>query len=220
MDYVEGDFLKTLGINTKQELAIAEEYYQNMLRQKFISGGVKLLDPKSIFFYFDTKIGNGVVIEPNVFFGPNVIIKDNVHIKAFSHIEGVKILNNATIGPYARLRPGTTIGPNSHIGNFVEIKKTYIKKDSKINHLSYIGDSNIGKNVNIGAGVITCNYDGIKKNKTKIEDNVFVGSNVSLVAPIKLSKSSIIGAGSVITQSVKENALAVERNLQRTFPNY
>ena len=220
VDYIEGDFLKTLGINTKQELAIAEEYYQNMLRQKFISGGVKLLGPKSIFFYFDTKIGNGVVIEPNVFFGPNVIIKDNVHIKAFSHIEGVKILNNAIIGPFARLRPGTTIGPNSHIGNFVEIKKTYIKKDSKINHLSYIGDSNIGKNVNIGAGVITCNYDGIKKNKTKIEDNVFVGSNVSLVAPIKLSKSSIIGAGSVITQSVKENALAVERNLQRTFPNY
>ena len=209
-----------MGINTKQELAIAEEYYQNMLRRKFISGGVKLLDPKSIFFYFDTKIGNDVVIEPNVFFGPNVIIKDNVHIKAFSHIEGAKILNNAIIGPFARLRPGTTIGPNSHIGNFVEIKKTYIKKDSKINHLSYIGDSNIGKNVNIGAGVITCNYDGIKKNKTKIEDNVFVGSNVSLVAPIKLSKSSIIGAGSVITQSVKENALAVERNLQRTFPNY
>ena len=148
------------------------------------------------------------------------MIKDNVYIKAFSHIEGVKILEGAVIGPFARLRPGTVIGPNSHIGNFVEIKKTYIKKNSKVNHLSYIGDSHIGENVNIGAGVITCNYDGIKKNKTKIEDNVFVGSNASLVAPIKLSKSSIIGAGSVITQSVKKNALAVERNLQRVFSNY
>ena len=220
VDYIEADFLKTLGINTKQELAIAEEYFQNTLRKKFISSGVKLLDPKSVFFNYDTKIGNDVIIEPNVFFGPNVIIKDNVRIKAFSHIEGVKILNDAVIGPFARLRPGSVIGSKSHIGNFVEIKKTYIKKNSKVNHLAYIGDSNVGENVNIGAGVITCNYDGINKNKTKIEDNVFVGSNVSLVAPIKLNKNSIIGAGSVITQSVKENALAIERNKQRIFPNY
>ena len=171
-------------------------------------------------FNYDTKIGKDVIIEPNVFFGPNVIIKNNVHIKAFSHIEGVKILDNAVVGPFARLRPGTVIGPNSHVGNFVEIKKTHIQKNSKVNHLSYLGDSNIGENVNIGAGVITCNYDGSKKNKTTIEDNVFVGSNVSLVAPIKLSKSSLVGAGSVITQSVKKNALAVERNEQKTFPNY
>ena len=220
IDYIKADFLKTLGINTKQELAIAEEYFQNTLRKKFISAGVKLLDPKSIFFNYDTKIGKDVIIEPNVFFGPNVIIKDNVHIKAFSHIEGVKILNDAVIGPFARLRPGTVIGPNSHIGNFVEIKKSNIKKNSKINHLTYLGDTSVGENVNVGAGVITCNYDGIKKNKTIIEDNVFVGSNASLVAPIKLGKSSIVGAGSVITQSVKEKALAVERNLQKTFPNY
>ena len=220
VDYVEGDFLKTLGINTKQELAIAEEYFQNILRSKFISDGVKLLDPKSTFFNFDTKIGKDVVIQPQVFFGPNVIVKNNVHIKAFSHIEGSKILNDSIIGPFARLRPGTIIGPNSHIGNFVEIKKTNIKEGSKVNHLSYIGDSNIGKNVNIGAGVITCNYDGMKKNKTIIMDNTFVGSNVSLVAPIKLNKNSIVGAGSVITESVKENALAVERNKQRIFPNY
>jgi bifunctional UDP-N-acetylglucosamine pyrophosphorylase/glucosamine-1-phosphate N-acetyltransferase len=220
IDYIKADFLKTLGINTKQELAIAEEYFQNTLRKKFISTGVKLLDPKSIFFNYDTKIGKDVIIEPNVFFGPNVIIKDNVHIKAFSHIEGAKILNNAVIGPFARLRPGTVIGPNSHIGNFVEIKKSNIKKNSKINHLTYLGDTSVGENVNVGAGVITCNYDGIKKNKTIIEDNVFVGSNASLVAPIKLGKSSIVGAGSVITQSVKEKALAVERNLQKTFPNY
>ena len=220
INYVKSDFLKTLGVNTKQELAVAEEYFQNVLREKFISAGTKLLDPKSVFFNYDTKIGKDVIIEPNVFFGPNVIIKNNVHIKAFSHIEGAKILDNAIIGPFARLRPGTVIGPSSHVGNFVEIKKTHIEKNSKINHLSYLGDTNIGKNVNIGAGVITCNYDGIKKNKTTIADNVFVGSNVSLVAPIKLSKSSIVGAGSVITQSVKKNALAVERNEQKTFPNY
>ena len=220
INYVKSDFLKTLGVNTKQELAVAEEYFQNVLRAKFISAGIKLLDPKSVFFNYDTKIGKDVIIEPNVFFGPNVIIKNNVHIKAFSHIEGVKILDNAVVGPFARLRPGTVIGPNSHVGNFVEIKKTHIQKNSKVNHLSYLGDSNIGENVNIGAGVITCNYDGSKKNKTTIEDNVFVGSNVSLVAPIKLSKSSLVGAGSVITQSVKKNALAVERNEQKTFPNY
>ena len=220
VDYVKSDFLKTLGINTNKELAIAEEHFQNTLREKFISAGVKFLDSKSVFFNYDTKIGKDVIIEPNVFFGPDVIIKNNVHIKAFSHIEGVKILDNAVVGPFARLRPGTVIGPNSHIGNFVEIKKTYIKKNSKVNHLSYLGDSNVGENVNIGAGVITCNYDGVKKHKTKIEDNVFVGSNASLVAPIKLGKSSIVGAGSVITQSVKEKALAVERNLQKTFPNY
>ena len=220
INYVKSDFLKTLGVNTKQELAVAEEYFQNVLREKFISAGTKLLDPKSVFFNYDTKIGKDVIIEPNVFFGPNVIIKNNVHIKAFSHIEGAKILDNAIIGPFARLRPGTVIGPSSHVGNFVEIKKTHIEKNSKINHLSYLGDTNIGKNVNIGAGVITCNYDGIKKNKTTIADNVFIGSNVSLVAPIKLSKNSIVGAGSVITQSVKKNALALERNEQKTFPNY
>ena len=220
VDYIESDFSKTLGINTKLELATAEEYFQNILREKFISLGVKLLDPKSIFFNYDTKIGKDVIIEPNVFFGPDVTIKNNVHIKAFSHIEGVKILDNAVVGPFARLRPGTVIGPNSRIGNFVEIKKTNIKKNSKINHLTYLGDSNVGENVNVGAGVITCNYDGIKKNKTIIEDNVFIGSNASLIAPIKLAKSSIVGAGSVITQSVKEKALAVERNLQKTFPNY
>tara|TARA_Y100000590_G_C15642452_1_gene985542 strand:- start:195 stop:1517 length:1323 start_codon:yes stop_codon:yes gene_type:complete len=220
VDYIKSDFLKTLGVNTQQELAVAEEYFQNVLRSKFISAGVKLLDPKSVFFNYDTKIGKDVVIEPNVFFGPNVIIKNNVHIKAFSHIEGVKILDDAIIGPFARLRPGTVIGPNSHIGNFVEIKKTHIRKNSKINHLSYLGDSDIGNNVNIGAGVITCNYDGIKKSKTTIEDNVFVGSNSSLVAPVKLNKSSIVGAGSVITQSVKKNALAVERNEQKIYPNY
>ncbi len=220
VDFIEENFLRTLGVNTKQELVIAEEYFQNILRNKFISKGVKLLDPNSVYFHYDTKIGKDVVIEPNIFFGPNVIINNNVHIKAFSHIEGAKIYDNVTIGPFARLRPETKINENSHIGNFVEIKKTNIKKNSKVNHLTYLGDSEIGENVNIGAGVITCNYDGIKKNKTKIENNVFVGSNASLIAPVKLSKDSIIGAGSVITESVKEKALAVERNNQKIFPNY
>ncbi len=220
VDFLEENFLKTLGINTKQELVVAEAYFQNILRNKFISNGVKLLDPETVFFHYDTRIGKDVIIEPNVFFGPKVIIKDNVHIKAFSHIEGAKIFDSVTIGPFARLRPETIINKNSSIGNFVEIKKTFIKKNTKINHLTYLGDSEIGENVNIGAGVITCNYDGIKKNKTRIDNNVFVGSNVSLVAPIKLNKNSIVGAGSVITESVKEKALAVERNKQEIFSNY
>ena len=220
VDFFKENFSKTLGINTKQELVVAEEYFQDILRNKFINNGIKILDPKTVFFHYDTKIGKDVTIEPNVFFGPNVIIKNNVHIKAFSHIEGAKIYDNVTIGPFARLRPDTIINENSRIGNFVEIKKTNIKKNSKVNHLTYLGDSEVGENVNIGAGVITCNYDGIKKYKTKIENNVFVGSNVSLVAPVKLSKNSIVGAGSVITESVKEKALAVERNKQKIFPNY
>jgi len=220
VDFLEENFLKTLGINTKQELVVAEAYFQNILRNKFISNGVKLLDPETVFFHYDTRIGKDVIIEPNVFFGPKVIIKDNVHIKAFSHIEGAKIFDSVTIGPFARLRPETIINKNSSIGNFVEIKKTFIKKNTKINHLTYLGDSEIGENVNIGAGVITCNYDGIKKNKTRIDNNVFVGSNVSLVAPIKLNKNSIVGAGSVINESVKEKALAVERNKQEIFSNY
>ena len=193
---------------------------QDNLRKKFTKNGVKMVSPDTVFFSKDTKIGKNVSIDPYVVIGKKVKIQNNVKIFSFSHLENVKIENNVNVGPYARLRPGTILKSGSRVGNFVEVKKSTIGKGSKVNHLSYLGDSHLGKKVNIGAGTITCNYDGIKKNKTKIEDNVFVGSNVSLVAPIKLSKSSIIGAGSVITQSVKENALAVERNLQRTFPNY
>ena len=220
VDYVKSSFLKTLGVNTKQELAIAEEYYQNILREKFISAGIKLLDPKSVFFNHDTKIGNDVTIEPNVFFGPDVTIKNNVHIKAFSHIEGVKILDNAVIGPFARLRPGSVLKKGSRVGNFVEVKKSTIGKGSKVNHLSYIGDSKLGKEVNIGAGTITCNYDGIKKNKTNIKDRVFIGSNSSLVAPVTINKNSVVGAGSVITKNVKKKTLALTRSKQVEIKNY
>ena len=193
---------------------------QNILREKFISAGIKLLDPKSVFFNHDTKIGKDVVVEPNVFFGPDVIVKNNVHIKAFSHIEGVRILDNAVVGPFARLRPGTVLKSGSRIGNFVEVKKSTIGKNSKVNHLSYIGDTHIGNNVNIGAGTITCNYDGFKKNKTKIKDKVFIGSNSSLVAPITINESSIVGAGSVITKNVLKKSLALERNEQVEIKNY
>ena len=220
IDYVESDFFTTFGINTGEELSIAENYFQNLLRKKFISSGVRLLDPKSVFFSYDTKINKDVVIEPNVFFGSKVIVKENVIIKSFSHLEGVRIMKNTVVGPFARLRPGTIVGSNSQIGNFVELKNTSIKNNSKVNHLTYLGDAEVGTNVNIGAGTITCNYDGFKKHKTHIENNVFVGSNTSLVAPVKLKNNSIIGAGSVITKTVNANALALERSQQKIILNY
>jgi len=193
---------------------------QNVLRSKFLKKGVKMIAPDTIFFSPDTKIGLNVLIEPYVVISKNVKIGNNVTIQSFSHLEGVKIDNNVKIGPYARIRPGAVLKSGSQIGNFVEVKKSTIGKNSKINHLSYIGDSNIGKKVNIGAGTITCNYDGVKKNKTKIKDNVFIGSNSSLVAPIKINKNAVVGAGSVITQDVKENSLSIERSEQEEIENY
>ena len=190
------------------------------LREKFIKQGVKMIAPETVFFSKDTKIGKNVIIEPYVVFGKKVKIKNNVKILGFSHIEGVVIEQNCVIGPFVRLRPGTKLEKNSKVGNFVEIKKSTLKKNSKINHLSYIGDSIVGKSSNIGAGTITCNYDGVSKNKTIIEDNVFIGSNSSLVAPIKINKKSVIGAGSVITKDVKANSLALERSEQREIENY
>ena len=179
-----------------------------------------MIAPETVFFSNDTKIGKNVVIEPYVVISKNVKIGNNVNILSFSHLEGVKIDNNVNIGPYARIRPGTHLMSGVKIGNFVETKKSKIKSNSKVNHLSYIGDAMIGKNSNIGAGTITCNYDGIKKNKTIISDNVFVGSNSSLVAPIQIKKKSVIGAGSVITKDVKENSLALERSDQQEIENY
>ena len=176
--------------------------------------------PETIFFSEDTKIGKNVVINPFVVFGPKVKIGNNVQIKSFSHLENCKIENKAEVGPFARLRPGSILKEGSKVGNFVEVKKSIIGKKSKVNHLSYIGDSDLGRQVNIGAGTITCNYDGVKKNKTKIKDNVFIGSNSSLVAPITLEKNSIIGAGSVITKKVKKNSLALTRNSQTEVKNY
>ena len=181
------------------------------LREKFIKQGVKMIAPETVFFSKDTKIGKNVTIEPYVVFGKKVKIRHNVKILAFSHLEGVMIDQNSTIGPFARLRPGTIIEKNTKIGNFVEVKKSTLKKNSKVNHLSYIGDSIIGKSSNVGAGTITCNYDGVKKSKTKISDNVFIGSNSALVAPITIEEKSIIGAGSVITKSVKKKSLALTR---------
>ena len=193
---------------------------QNKLRNKFLASGVKMLGPETIFFSNDTKIGKNVTIEPYVVIGKKVKIGNNVIIKSFSHLESCKIESKVEVGPYARIRPDTILKEGSKIGNFVEIKKSTIGKKSKVNHLSYIGDSEIGKSVNIGAGTITCNYDGVKKSKTKIKDKVFVGSNSSLVAPLTIEEESIIGAGSVITKSVKKKSLALTRSTQTEIKNY
>ena len=193
---------------------------QLKLRNKFLKKGVKMIAPDTVFFSKNTKIGKNVTIEPYVVIADNVSVGDNVKILSFSHLEGVKIENNVNVGPYARLRPGTVLKSGSKVGNFVEIKKSIVGNSSKINHLSYVGDTKIGKKANIGAGTITCNYDGIKKNKTIIDDGVFIGSNSSLVAPLKLEKKSIIGAGSVITKKVSKNSLALTRADQIEKKNY
>ena len=193
---------------------------QDNLRKKFIKQGVKMIAPDTVFFSKDTKVGKNVSIEPYVVIGKKVKIQNNVKIFSFSHLENVRIENNVNIGPYARLRPGTILRSGSRIGNFVEVKKSTIEKNSKVNHLSYIGDTSLGKNVNIGAGTITCNYDGVKKNKTIIKDNVFIGSNSSLVAPVTLNEKSIVGAGSVITKNVNKKSLALTRSDQIEIKNY
>ena len=187
---------------------------QKKIRNKFIKQGVKMIDPNTVYFSKDTKIGKNVTIEPFVVIGSKVKIKDNAKILSFSHIEGVIINENVSVGPFCRLRPGTILEKNSKIGNFVEVKKSKIKKNSKVSHLSYIGDTIIGNSANIGAGTITCNYDGVKKSKTLIGDNSFVGSNSCLVAPVKIGRNSTIGAGSVITQNVKDGNLALTRSAQ------
>ena len=193
---------------------------QNSLRVKFLKSKVNMIAPETIYFSKDTKIGKNVTIEPYVVIGSKVKIGNNVTIKSFSHLESCKIENKVEIGPYARIRPGTTLKEGSKIGNFVEIKKSTLGKKSKVNHLTYIGDTSIGKSVNVGAGTITCNYDGIKKYKTRIKDNVFIGSNSSLVAPITLAENSIVGAGSVITRNVSKKSLALTRSQQLEVKNY
>jgi len=206
--------------NSKFKKIQAYKASQESLRKKAIKSGVNLIAPETIFLSRDTKFGKNVTINPYVVIGKKVKIGNNVEILSFSHIEGAKIENKVTVGPYARIRPGTHLMSGVKIGNFVETKKSKIKSNSKVNHLSYIGDSEIGKNTNIGAGTITCNYDGVKKNKTIISDDVFIGSNSSLVAPVKIKKNSIVGAGSVITKDVKENSLALERSEQEEIENY
>ena len=199
---------------------INSQKIQNKLRNKFIKSGVKMTGPETIFFSEDTKIGKNVIINPYVVIGKKVRIGNNVTINSFSHLENCKIENKVDIGPYARIRPGTILKEGSKIGNFVEVKKSIIGKKTKVNHLSYIGDSDIGQNVNIGAGTITCNYDGFKKSKTKIKHNVFIGSNSSLVAPVTINENSIVGAGSVITKNVKKRSLALSRTTQIEVKNY
>ena len=199
---------------------INSQKLQDTLRKKFLKLGVKMSGPDTIFFSNDTKIGKRVIIEPYVVIGSKVKIGNNVVIKSFSHLENCKIENSVEIGPYARIRPGTTLKKGSRVGNFVEIKKSTLGQKSKANHLSYIGDSTIGKSVNVGAGTITCNYDGIKKYKTIIKDNAFIGSNSALVAPITIGKNSVVGAGSVITKNVKNKTLALTRTLQSEIKNY
>jgi UDP-N-acetylglucosamine diphosphorylase/glucosamine-1-phosphate N-acetyltransferase len=193
---------------------------QNKLRNKFLKSGVKMMGPETIFFSNDTKIGKNVTIEPYVVIGSKVKIGNNVIIKSFSHLESCKIENKVEIGPYARIRPNTILKEGSRVGNFVEIKKSTIGKKSKVNHLSYIGDSEVGNSVNIGAGTITCNFDGVKKSRTKIKDKVFIGSNSSLVAPVTIDRESVVGAGSVITKNVKRKSLALTRSLQMEVKNY
>ena len=193
---------------------------QDNLRKKFIKQGVKMIAPDTVFFSKDTKIGKNVSIDPYVVIRKKVKIQNNVKIFSFSHLENVRIENNVNIGPYARLRPGTILRSGSRIGNFVEVKKSTIEKNSKVNHLSYIGDATLGKNVNIGAGTITCNYDGVKKNKTIIKDNVFIGSNSSLIAPVTINEKSTVGAGSVIIKNVNKKSLALTRSDQIEIKNY
>ena len=193
---------------------------QDNLRKKFIKQGVKMIAPDTVFFSKDTKIGKNVTIEPYVVIGKKVKINNSVIIHSFSHLENTKIENNVKVGPYARVRPGVVLKSGSRVGNFVEVKKSIIGRGSKVSHLSYIGDSNLGNNVNIGAGTITCNYDGKKKHKTNIKNGAFIGSNTSLVAPVIINENSIVGAGSVITKNVNKKSLALTRSEQVEIKNY
>ena len=207
-------------LNNKLNKANQYKLDQQKLRSNALRKGVNLIAPESIFLSKDTKFGKNVTVEPYVVIGPKVKIGNNVIIKSFSHIEDTLMENNVIVGPYARLRPGTILKKGAKIGNFVETKKSKIGKNSKVSHLSYVGDTNVGQNANIGAGTITCNYDGSKKHKTSISDNVFIGSNTSLVAPIKIDKNSTVGAGSVITRNVEKNSLALTRSKQQEIKNY
>ncbi len=208
------------GINDKKDLAMAENEFQENLRVKHLKAGVTMHDPSTVYFSEDTKIGKDVTIHPFVVIGKNVKILNGAEIYSFSHLEDCRIGRKTSIGPYARIRPGTQINEQAKIGNFVEVKNSTIDTNSKINHLSYVGDSIIGKNVNVGAGTITCNYDGKAKYKTVIKDNAFIGSNSSLVAPLEVGKNAYIGSGSTITKKVKQDSLAVERSVQMEVKNW
>jgi len=204
----------------KKKIALAEKYKQEKLRNRAMKMGVTIKSPETVFLSKDTKFGKSVIINPYVVIGEKTKIGSNVEILSFTHIENATLESNVNVGPFSRIRPGTILSKGSRVGNFVEIKKSKIGKNSKINHLSYIGDANVGKNVNVGAGTITCNYDGKRKNKTKIMDEAFIGSNTALIAPIKIGKKAIIGAGSAITNNVKDKSLALTRAKQIEIKNY
>lgn len=212
---VEASEDDVIGINSRSELAMAEAIFQNRMRNNAMAAGATLIDPTSVYFSYDTVVGNDVLIEPNVVFGPGVEIESGVTVKAFSHFEGTKIASGAVVGPYTRLRPGADIGAGAKVGNFVEIKKSVIEAGAKVSHLSYIGDARVGEKANIGAGTITCNYDGFNKFKTDIGAGAFIGSNTALVAPVTIGEGAIVGAGSVVTRDVSGDALAVTRAQQR-----
>lgn len=208
-----------MGVNTRADLALTEHIFQERCRAQALENGVTLIAPETTFFSYDTILTNDVIVEPHVVFGPNVIIEEKVRICSFSHIEGAHIGKSCQVGPFARLRPGTILREKVKIGNFVEVKKSTFHPLSKANHLSYVGDADIGTNTNIGAGTITCNYDGFEKHLTHIEENVFIGSNTALVAPIHIGKDSIIGAGSVITKNISPDTLAIARGELKEIPN-
>lgn len=216
--FIKTEMEEVLGVNSRFELAKIEEIKQNQIRKKMMDSGVTLVEPSSIHFAFDTKIGNDVIIHPSVVFGPKVVIEKNVEVKSFCHIEGAEIASGAVVGPFARIRPETKIAEDVRIGNFVEVKKSQLKRGAKVNHLSYIGDSEIGENSNIGAGTITCNYDGYTKSKTKIGKNVFIGSNSALIAPIEIADGALVAAGSTLTKNVEADDLVVARAKQVSIP--
>jgi bifunctional UDP-N-acetylglucosamine pyrophosphorylase/glucosamine-1-phosphate N-acetyltransferase len=217
---VEGSAEDVQGINSRAELAQAERVMQGRLRAGAMAGGATLIDPDSVFFHMDTRLGRDVTIHPSVIFGPGAIVGDRVEIKGFCHIEGAKVADGALIGPFARLRPGAEIGADAHVGNFVEVKNAVLGEGAKANHLTYLGDADVGAGSNIGAGTITCNYDGYLKHRTVIGEEVFIGSNTALVAPVTVGDRANVGAGSVVTKDVEPDALAVARGEQRTVPGW
>lgn len=219
-EVVEGDQTELLGVDSRAGLATAEAALQTRLRAAAMAGGATLTDPDSVYFSYDTKLGRDVTIGPNVVFGPGVSVADHVEIRAFCHIDGADIESGAIIGPFARLRPGAAIGPDVHIGNFVEIKNASMAAGAKANHLAYIGDASVGPGANIGAGTITCNYDGYLKSVTEIGAGTFIGSNTALVAPVRVGDGAVTGAGSVITRDVEADALAIARGLQTDIPGW
>ncbi|CAA7612512.1 bifunctional UDP-N-acetylglucosamine diphosphorylase/glucosamine-1-phosphate N-acetyltransferase GlmU [Magnetospirillum sp. SS-4] len=212
--HVEGAPMELLGVNSRSEQAVAEAVVQNLLRERAMEAGATLIDPQSVWFSWDTRLGKDVTVWPHVVFGPGVVVGDTVEIKGFCHFEGCTIADGAVLGPFARLRPGADIGEAAHIGNFVEVKKAVVETGAKINHLTYIGDARVGAGANVGAGTITCNYDGFHKSFTDIGKGAFIGSNSALVAPVRIGDGAVIGAGSVITKEVTPGALAVARGSQ------